>query len=223
MAKGRVEAFSDGVLAILITIMVLGLKVPSGSQVADLAPLAPTVLSYVLSFALLGTYWNNHHHLLQASTVVDGRVLWANLHLLFWLSLIPFATTWMGATTFAPVPTAVYGIVSLASAIAFYGLVHSLVRCRAQAPALAAAIGSDRKGLISPLLYAIAIPVALVVPVLAVFVFATVVSIWVVPDLRIERVLEPPTDHPHRASAPARLNPGAPGRPRGVDSTAFSD
>lgn len=191
MAKGRLEAFSDGVLAILITIMVLALKVPSGSQVADLAPLAPTILSYVLSFALLGTYWNNHHHLLQASTVVDGRVLWANLHLLFWLSLVPFATTWMGASTFAPVPTAVYGAVSLACAIAFYGVVHSLVRCRNQAPALAAAIGSDRKGIISPALYAAAIPVALLAPALAVVLFATVVSLWVVPDLRIERILEP--------------------------------
>ena len=199
MVKGRLEAFSDGVLAILITIMVLGLKVPTGSQVADLAPLAPTVLSYVLSFALLGTYWNNHHHLLQASTVVDGRVLWANLHLLFWLSLVPFATTWMGATTFAPVPTAAYGVVSLASAVAFYGLVHSLVRCRSQAPALSAAIGSDRKGMISPALYAVAIPVALVAPVIAVVLFATVVSMWVVPDLRIERVLEPRRSDPGAA------------------------
>jgi uncharacterized membrane protein len=205
MAKGRLEAFSDGVLAILITIMVLGLKVPSGSQVADLAPLAPTVLSYVLSFALLGTYWNNHHHLLQASTVVDGRVLWANLHLLFWLSLIPFATTWMGATSFAPVPTAAYGVVSLASAIAFYGLVHSLVRCRGQAPALAAAIGSDRKGMISPALYAVAIPIALVAPAIAVVLFATVVSIWLVPDLRIERVLEPREPGPSTAADDGRI------------------
>jgi uncharacterized membrane protein len=191
MVKGRLEAFSDGVLAILITIMVLGLKVPTGSRLADLAPLAPTVLTYVLSFALLGTYWNNHHHLLQAATVVDGRVLWANLHLLFWLSLVPFATTWMGETTFAPLPTAAYGVVSLASAIAFYGLVHSLVRCRSQAPALAAAIGSDRKGMISPALYAVAIPVALVAPAIAIVLFAIVVSLWVVPDLRIEHVLEP--------------------------------
>jgi uncharacterized membrane protein len=183
------EAFSDGVIAILITIMVLELHIPAGTDLAALGPLAPIVLSYVLSFALLGTYWNNHHHLLQASKLVDGRVLWANLHLLFWLSLVPFATGWMGESVFAPIPTAAYGVVSLMAAIAFYVLVHALIRCPGQAPTLAAAIGSDRKGQLSPLLYALAIPVALFAPVIAFALFVVVICIWIVPDLRIERIL----------------------------------
>ncbi len=183
------EAFSDGVVAILITIMVLDLKVPHGSDLADLVPLAPIFLSYVLSFALLGTYWNNHHHLLQAAKVVDGRVLWANLALLFTLSLIPFTTAWMGETVFQPVPTAVYGIVSLMAAMTFFILVHALIRAPGQAPTLARAVGTDRKGMISPALYAIAIPVALVAPAIAVLLYATVVALWIVPDLRMERAL----------------------------------
>ena len=146
-------------------------------------------MSYVLSFALLGTYWNNHHHLMQAAKVVDGRVLWANLALLFTLSLVPFATAWMGESVFAPVPTAVYGVVSLAAALAFYGVVHTLVRARGQDPTLAQAIGSDRKGLISPVIYAIAIPVALIAPAVAFVLFGVVISIWLIPDLRIERAL----------------------------------
>jgi uncharacterized membrane protein len=154
----------------------------------------------VLSFVFLGIYWNNHHHLFQAVDRVNGGILWANLHLLFWLSLVPFATMWMGASTFAPVPTAVYGVVSLACAIAFFGVVHSLVRCRNQAPELAAAIGRDRKGMISPALYTIAIPVALVAPALAVVIYAVVVSMWLVPDLRIERALEPHTQDPEVAT-----------------------
>jgi TMEM175 potassium channel family protein len=189
MSKNRMEAFSDGVVAILITIMVLDLKVPQGSSLADLVPLAGVFLSYVLSFALLGTYWNNHHHLLQAARVVDGRVLWANLALLFTLSLVPFATSWMGETDFEPVPTAAYGVVSLAAALTYYLLVHALIRTAGQAPTLARAVGSDRKGMVSPMLYAVAIPVALVVPALAVLLYATVVAIWIVPDLRIERAL----------------------------------
>jgi len=189
MSKNRMEAFSDGVVAILITIMVLDLKVPQGSSLADLVPLAAVFLSYVLSFALLGTYWNNHHHLLQAARVVDGRVLWANLALLFTLSLVPFATAWMGETEFDPVPTAVYGVASLAAALAYYVLVHALIRARGQAPTLARAVGSDRKGRISPALYVVAIPVALFLPAVAVLLYATVVSIWIVPDLRIERAL----------------------------------
>ena len=189
MSKGRLEAFSDGVIAILITIMVLDLKVPAGTSLTDLLPLTPVFLSYVLSFALLGTYWNNHHHLLQASTVVSGRVLWSNLFLLFWLSLMPFTTGWMGETVFAPVPTAVYGLVSLMAALAFYLLVHSLVAAAGQSPTLAAAIGSDRKGQVSPVLYALAIPLALVAPFMALALYAVVVSIWIVPDLRIERRL----------------------------------
>jgi len=189
MSKGRLEAFSDGVIAILITIMVLELHVPDEPTLEALVPLWPIFLSYVLSFALLGTYWNNHHHLLQASTVVDGRVLWANLHLLFWLSLVPFATGWMGETTFAPIPTAAYGLVSLMAALGFYLVVHSLTGAKGQAPALAAAIGSDRKGMVSPAIYVIAIPVSLVAPVIALALFIVVVSLWIIPDLRIERTL----------------------------------
>ncbi len=189
MTKNRMEAFSDGVVAILITIMVLDLKIPHGSSLADLAPLGPVFLSYVLSFALLGTYWNNHHHLLQAARVVDGRVLWANLALLFTLSLVPFATAWMGETVFAPVPTAVYGVVSLMAAMTYFILVHALIHARGQTPTLARAVGTDRKGMVSPLLYTVAIPVALVAPAIAILLFATVVAIWIVPDLRIERAL----------------------------------
>ncbi len=183
------EAFSDGVVAILITIMVLDLKVPQGSTLADLVPLGPVFLSYVLSFALLGTYWNNHHHVLQAARVVDGRVLWANLGLLFTLSLVPFATAWMGETVFAPVPTAAYGVVSLMAAITYFILVRALIRAAGQTPTLAQAVGSDRKGMISPLLYAVAIPIALVAPAIAFLLYATVVSLWIIPDLRIERAL----------------------------------
>jgi uncharacterized membrane protein len=189
MSKNRMEAFSDGVVAILITIMVLDLKVPQGSTLADLVPLGPVFLSYVLSFALLGTYWNNHHHVLQAARVVDGRVLWANLGLLFTLSLVPFATAWMGETVFAPVPTAAYGVVSLMAAITYFILVRALIRAAGQTPTLAQAVGSDRKGMISPLLYAVAIPIALVAPAIAFLLYATVVSLWIIPDLRIERAL----------------------------------
>jgi uncharacterized membrane protein len=189
MNKGRMEAFSDGVLAILITIMVLGLQKPAGDQLSDLVPLIPTFASYVLSFALLGIYWNNHHHILQASKVVDGRVLWANLHLLFWLSLVPFATIWMGETTFAATPTAVYCFVLLGAAIGFYLLVHSLVTSPGQSPELAAAIGRDNKGIMSPVLYAIGIPVSLFAPLIGFALCIVVVGIWIVPDLRVERVL----------------------------------
>ncbi|MDP9481634.1 MAG: TMEM175 family protein [Chloroflexota bacterium] len=189
MSKGRMEAFSDGVIAILITIMVLELHAPEGTELEALLPLGPVFLSYVLSFAILGIYWNNHHHLLQAATVVDGRVLLANLHLLFWLSLFPFGTAWMGQTAFAPVPTAAYGAVMLLAAIAFYLLVRALIACRAQAPTLAMAVGSDRKGKISPLLFAIAIPIALVAPLVAFGMFVLVALVWFIPDRRIERAL----------------------------------
>ena len=189
MSKGRMEAFSDGVVAILITIMVLDLKVPQGVDLAALVQLWPVFLSYVLSFALLGTYWNNHHHLLQATSVVDGRVLWANLFLLFSLSLVPFATAWMGESVFQPFPTAVYGVVSLTAGLTYFLLVRTLIHSPGQAPALAVAIGNDRKGILSPILYVIAIPIALVVPPIAVLIYGSVVSLWIVPDLRIERVL----------------------------------
>jgi uncharacterized membrane protein len=189
MSKGRLEAFSDGVIAILITIMVLELKVPEGSDLKALQPLVPVFVSYVLSFTILGIYWNNHHHLLQAATVVDGRVLWANLDLLFWLSLFPFGTAWMGENDFAPVPTAAYGVVLLLAAIAYYVLVRALIAARGQPATLAAAIGSDRKGKLSPVIYAAAIPIALVAPWVAFGMYVAVAVIWIVPDRRIERTL----------------------------------
>ena len=187
MSKGRMEAFSDGVLAILITIMVLELGVPHGATLEALVPLGPVLLSYVLSFVILGIYWNNHHHLLQAAHHVNGRILWANLHLWFWLSLFPFGTAWMGENSFAPIPVAGYGVILLAAAFAYYLLVRMLLASEAPDSLLAQAVGSDRKGKASPLLYAISIPIALVAPWVSVAIFAFVAAIWFVPDLRIER------------------------------------
>jgi TMEM175 potassium channel family protein len=189
MRKGRVEAFSDGVVAILITIMVLELTVPHSAELEALLPLWPVFLSYVLSFVNLGIYWNNHHHLLQAANVVDGRVLWANLHLLFWLSLVPFGTAWMGENGIAPVPTAIYGVILLLAAVAYFLLVRALITARDQHEGLAAAVGNDRKGIVSALIYAVAIPVALVAPYVAFAMFVAVAAIWVVPDPRMERAL----------------------------------
>ena len=193
MSKGRLEAFSDGVLAIIITIMVLELTVPHEPAIEALLGLWPVFISYVLSFANIGIYWNNHHHLFQAVKVVDGRVLWANLHLLFWLSLFPFATGWMGENEFAPVPVAVYGFVALMAAVAYFILVRALVRCQPEGTVLRQAIGSDRKGKVSPLIYAAAIPIALLPVAFAPFVsftlYVVVALIWVVPDVRIERTL----------------------------------
>ena len=185
------EAFSDGVIAILITIMVLELAQPKGTDLNALLQLWPVFLCYVLSFTNLGIYWNNHHHLLQAARVVNGRVLWANLDLLFWLSLIPFGTAWMGENSFAPVPTAVYGVILLLAAVAYYLLVRALIAAPNQAPAIAAALGSDRKGKASPIIYAIAIPISLVAPWLGFALFIGVAVIWFVPDRRIERALTP--------------------------------
>jgi len=193
LSKGRLEAFSDGVLAIIITIMVLELAVPHEPTLDALLGLWPVFISYVLSFANVGIYWNNHHHLLQASRVVDGRVLWANLHLLFWLSLFPFATAWMGENDFAAVPVAVYGVVAVMAAIAYFVLVRALVRCQPADTHLAEAIGNDVKGKISPLIYAVAVPVALLpvplVPFVAFALYVVVALIWVVPDVRIERTI----------------------------------
>ena len=189
MSKGRLEAFSDGVIAIIITIMVLELRPPVGTGLEDLAPLWPTFLSYILSFALLGTYWSNHHHLLQISKTVDGRALWANLHLLFWLSLFPFGTGWMGRNSFAPIPVAAYGVLLLLAALAYYGLVRALMATPGQPRALADAIGRDVKGKISPLLFLIAIPIALVAPALSMAIYIGVVVMWLVPDRRIERAI----------------------------------
>jgi uncharacterized membrane protein len=187
MTKGRMEAFSDGVLAILITIMVLELGVPHGADLEALAPLGPVFLSYVLSFINLGIYWNNHHHLLQAAHHVDGRILWANLHLLFWLSLFPFGTAWMGENSFAPIPVAAYGVVLVAAAIAYFLLVRALIAREGKDSVLAQAVGSDWKGKVSPLLYAVAIPIALVAPWVSFGIYVLVAMIWFVPDLRIER------------------------------------
>jgi uncharacterized membrane protein len=187
MTTNRMEAFSDGVLAILITIMVLELGVPHGADLAALAPLGPVILSYVLSFIYLGIYWNNHHHLLQATHNVDGRILWANLHLLFWLSLVPFGTAWMGENSFAPVPVAAYGVILLLAAIAYYILVRAILAREGTDSVLAQAVGRDVKGMISPVLYAVAIPIALVAPWVSFAIYSVVAVMWFVPDLRIER------------------------------------
>jgi uncharacterized membrane protein len=181
------EAFSDGVVAILITIMVLELGVPHGADLDALVPLGPVLLSYVLSFTNLGIYWNNHHHLLQATHSVDGRILWANLHLLFWLSLIPFGTAWMGENSFAPIPVAAYGVILLLAAIAYFILVRAIIAREGGDSVLAQAVGKDTKGKVSPLLYAVAIPIALVAPWVAFAIYVGVAAMWFVPDLRIER------------------------------------
>lgn len=195
MTKGRLEAFSDGVIAIIITIMVLELRPPEGTRLENLEPLIPTFFSYLLSFALLGTWWNNHHHLLQAAKVIDGRVLWANLHLLFWLSLFPFGTAWVGQTTFAPVPVATYTGLLLLAGVAYYVLVRMLIRAHGQPAAFAEAVGRDVKGKLSSVLFAIAIPIALVAPPVAMLINIGVVVMWLVPDRRMESVIR--SDRPN--------------------------
>ena len=189
MHKGRMEAFSDGVIAIIITIMVLELKVPHGADLAALAPLAPVFLSYVLSFLYVAIYWNNHHHLLQATKHVNGPILWANVHLLFWLSLFPFATGWMGENHFAPLPVALYGVVLFAAAIAYTILVRVLLRHHEPGSALHQAIGDDRKGKLSVALYVAGTGLALWQPWLGFSLYAAVALIWLVPDTRIEKAL----------------------------------
>ena len=189
MGKTRLEAFSDGVIAIIITIMVLEMKVPHGETFDALKPLLPVFLSYVLSFTYVGIYWNNHHHMLHTVEHVNGSVLWANLHLLFWLSLVPFATGWMGEHRAAPTPTAIYGIVLIFSAIAYTILQKTIVAQHGPASKLATAIGSDRKGRLSLLCYAVAIPLAFVDTWLSDILYVAVALIWLVPDRRIEAVL----------------------------------
>jgi uncharacterized membrane protein len=189
MGKGRLEAFSDGVIAIIITIMVLELKVPHEATLAALAPLWPVLGSYALSFTYLGIYWNNHHHMLHTVHHVTGGILWANLHLLFWLSLVPFTTSWMGETHHAPVPTLIYGVVLLLAAIAYLILQKRIIASQGQDSLLAAAIGGDWKGKVSPLLYVLAVATAYWLPWLAVVCYVTVALIWLVPDPRIERAL----------------------------------
>jgi uncharacterized membrane protein len=189
MEKNRLEAFSDGVLAIIITIMVLELRVPSGSDIAVLKPLLPVFLTYALSFIYLGIYWNNHHHLLKAAGRVNGAMMWANLHLLFWLSLFPFVTGWMGKNHFTTVPTAVYGTVLLLAAIAYYILQSVIIAGQGCDSKLAAAIGRDFKGKLSPILYAIAVAAALFRPWISCGLYVFVALLWLVPDRRIERLL----------------------------------
>jgi uncharacterized membrane protein len=189
MSKGRLEAFSDGVVAILITIMVLELKVPQGATLEALTLLWPVFLSYVLSFISLGIYWSNHHHMIQAAKVVDGRVLWANLNLLFWLSLFPFGTAWMGENNFASIPTAVYGLSLLLAAVAYFILLRTLIAVPGQPESLAAAIGSDLKGKLSVGVYVVAIPLALVEPLAALALYIGIAAVWFIPDRRMERAL----------------------------------
>lgn len=190
MGKTRLEAFSDGVMAIIITIMVLELKVPHGTDVDSLLPLIPVFLSYVLSFIYVGIYWNNHHHMLHAAHKVNGRVLWANLHLLFWLSLIPFVTGWMGENHFAEWPSALYGGVLFMSGLAYYILAHSLIAHHGKDSPLAAAFGHDYKGIVSVVLYAIAIPLSFLSTWLAMAIYILVAALWVIPDRRIEKLPE---------------------------------
>jgi uncharacterized membrane protein len=189
MVKGRLEAFSDGVIAIIITIMVLELKVPQGANFAALRPLIPVFISYVLSFIYLGIYWNNHHHLLQAVRYVNGRTLWANQHLLFWLSLIPFVTGWMGENHFATIPVALYGLVLFFAAIAYFILTRTLISHHGKDSTLAIALGRDTKGKGSLVIYFVAIPLAFVNSWLACALYFLVAAMWLIPDRRIEKNL----------------------------------
>ena len=189
MHKARLEAFSDGVLAIIITIMVLELHIPHGQDLAALRPLLPVFLCYVLSFVYVGIYWNNHHHMLHAAKHVSGGVLWANLHLLFWLSLFPFVTGWMGENNFGSTPTALYGIVLMMAGVAYWILAHCIIANEGEESVLAKAIGKDRKGVLSVLLYAPAIPLSFVYHWAAQAIYVVVALIWMIPDRRIERIL----------------------------------
>jgi uncharacterized membrane protein len=189
MGKDRLAAFSDGVIAIIITIMVLELKVPHGADWAALRALAPNLVSYVLSFVYLAIYWNNHHHLLHTVTRIDGLILWANSHLLFWLSLVPAATSWMGENFLAPLPTAVYGAILLMPAIAYYLLQKAIVHQQGKHSVLASALGRDFKGKISVLLYAAAVALAFVDAWLSIAIYALVAVMWLIPDRRIEKAL----------------------------------
>jgi len=189
MEKNRLEAFSDGVIAIIITIMVLEMKVPHGDDLAALKPVLPVFLSYVLSFIYVGIYWNNHHHLFKATKRVSGAILWANLHLLFWLSLFPFATGWMGENHLASTPTAAYGLVLLMAAMAYWILQRGIIAQQGRESLLATAIGRDWKGKLSPTLYLAAIPLSFVNPWIANGIFVLVATLWLIPDRRIERLL----------------------------------
>jgi uncharacterized membrane protein len=188
MHKARLEAFSDGVIAIIITIMVLELKAPHGRELYNLTPLFPVFLSYILSFLYVAIYWNNHHHMFQVAKHVTGKTLWANIHLLFWLSLIPFATAWSGENHFAPIPVALYGFVFLMSAIAYFILSRVLLSTHGNDSEFAKAVGSDVKGKVSLLMYLVSIPVSFWYPYLALTVYFLVAIIWIVPDTRMEKI-----------------------------------
>lgn len=188
MKPNRLEAFSDGVLAIIITIMVLELKVPHGHELSDLKPLLPVFLTYILSFAYLGIYWNNHHHMMHATRRVNGTILWANLHLLFWLSLIPFATGWMGENHFTELPTALYGCVLLASSVAYFVLQRAIIADQGDDSPIRRAVRRDYKGKVSPVLYAAAVPLAFVTPWISLSLYIAVAVMWIIPDRRIARV-----------------------------------
>ena len=194
MGKGRLEAFSDGVLAIIITIMVLEIKVPHGDNPEDLKPLLPIFMSYVLSFIYIGIYWNNHHHLMQVVHKVNGAVLWSNIHLLFWLSLVPFATAWMGENRFSKWPVILYGFILLMAGVAYYILAHCLTGIHGKDSVLAKAIGKDKKGIISVVLYiAGIIASAFINPWIGFSIYVIVAAIWFIPDRRIEKKIE--TEH----------------------------
>jgi len=186
MTKGRMEAFSDGVLAIIITIMVLEMKVPHGSEWSDLKPILPVFISYVLSFVNIAIYWNNHHHMLHAAHKTSGTVLWANVHLLFWLSLFPFVTAWMGENNFTTKPVALYGLVSLMSGVAYYLLAHCLTSLHGENSDFAKALGSDTKGKLSVIIYAIGIGLCFVHPLIGLALYFLVAGMWLIPDKRFE-------------------------------------
>lgn len=186
MGKGRLEAFSDGVLAIIITIMVLELKVPHGDTLSALKPLLPVFLSYILSFVNIGIYWNNHHHMIYAANHVNGKILWANIHLLFWLSLIPFGTAWMGENNFTKWPVAVYGIILLMAGVAYYILAQILANSHGKDSTISRAIGKDRKGKLSVLIYSAGIGLCFIHPLLGFALYVLVAAIWFIPDKRIE-------------------------------------
>jgi uncharacterized membrane protein len=189
MGKGRLEAFSDGVLAIIITVMVLEMKVPRGSDINSLKPVFPVFLSYILSFVNIGIYWNNHHHMMIAAKQINGKVLWANMHLIFWLSLFPFTSGWMGENNFTKLPVAVYGIVLMMAGIAYYILSQSLIKLHGKDSIIAKAVGKDFKGIISVVIYIIAVPLAFLNSWISITMYASVAAMWFIPDRRIEKVV----------------------------------
>jgi uncharacterized membrane protein len=194
MGKGRLEAFSDGVFAVLITILVLELHVPHGADVAALRGIMPNLAIYLLSFVFIGLYWNNHHHMFQAISRVDGRALWANHHLLFWLSLVPFGTAWLGAEAFAALPTAFYGFVLLCAGIAYRILQYTVLQTNEDTAPLRQAVGRDNKGMVSIVLYLVALACAFTAPIYAYVCYILVALMWIVPDRRIERVMKKPPE-----------------------------